>query len=531
MRPVSSAWYPDTTAAMRVPRGRRASTARAADAGGFELLVMDRAGRVVRETGGHHSALAQVDPPRPHEYDARMLLRLRVKGFKNLRDVDIRFGPLTCFVGPNGVGKSNIFDAIQFLRYLADDEFQRAAERVRGPASGSYSPVELFWRNDPAGQIELEADMLVPLNAMDDFGQRVEPAISIVKYLVHFGFEREPRPRLVLRREELTHIMKGKAEESIGFPHSATFRESMVQGRRSGKAFISTIDESGQAVVVLHQDGGSRGRPVPAGPSPRTVLGGTSSADYPTVIAARREMSSWHALHLEPSSLRAPDRFGDPSSVDEHGRHIAATLERLSRATKSNGAVFQECTNRLAALVPEIQMLRVERDDVREQMVVQARMKGTSTWLGPRSLSDGTLRFLALVTMQLDADSSRLLCMEEPENGIHPSRIPATIGVLRDYVVDAQFAVSADNPPRQMVLNSHSSEVIRQLDVPEILFVDTVHSPAGREAVVRPIHAVGNWRKDANTVEIHQLEKLLGGSPISAELLQRQLRLDFGSAT
>jgi predicted ATPase len=459
-----------------------------------------------------------------------MLLRLRVKGFKNLRDVDIRFGPLTCFVGPNGVGKSNIFDATQFLRYLADDEFQRAGERVRGPASGSYSPLELFWKNDPQGRIEFEADMLVPLNAIDDFGQEIEPAISILKYAVHFGFEREPRPRLVLLREELTNFMKSEARELIGFPHSGAFRESMVRGKRFGKAFISTSSESGAAVISLHGDGGSRGRPVPAAPSPRTVLAGTSAAEYPTVIAARREMSGWHALHLEPSSLRAPDRFGDPASVDEHGRHIAATLERLMRASPSNGTILQECTNRLTALVPEIQELRVDRDDVREQLVVQARMKGSDLWLSPRSLSDGTLRFLGLVTMQLDAGSSRLLCMEEPENGIHPSRIPALIEILRDYVMDPEKPIHDDNHPRQMLLNSHSSEVIRQLDIPEILFVDTVHSQEGREASVRPIRANGNWRGDQHAVELHLLEKLLGGSPVSAALQQRQLNLEFGSS-
>lgn len=463
-------------------------------------------------------------------YDAAMLLRLKVKGFKNLRDVDIRFGPLTCFVGPTGVGKSNIFDAIQFLRFLADDEFQRAGERVRGPASGSYSPLELFWKSDPTGRIEFEADMLVPLSAVDDFGQMVEPAISALKYVVHFGFEREPRPRLVLRREELTHFAKSAARDLIGFPHERAFRESMVRGKRFGTAFISTSSENGAAVVSLHGDGGSRGRPVPAAPSPRTVLAGTSAAQYPTVIAARREMAGWHSLHLEPSSLRTPDRFGDPTSVDEHGRHIASTLDRLARSAETNGSVWQECTNQLTSLVPEVQAVRVDRDDVREQLVVQARMTGSDLWLSPRSLSDGTLRFLALVTMQMDAESSRLLCMEEPENGIHPSRIPALIDVLRDYVIDPEHGLSPDNPPRQMVLNTHSSEVIRQLDVPEVLFVDTVHSSEGREASVRPIRALGNWRGDSTAVELSQLERIIGGSPVSAALSERQLKLEFGSS-
>ena len=41
-----------------------------------------------------------------------MLLRLHIKGFKNLLDVDVQFGPLTCFVGHNGVGKSNVCHVI-----------------------------------------------------------------------------------------------------------------------------------------------------------------------------------------------------------------------------------------------------------------------------------------------------------------------------------------------------------------------------------------------------------------------------------
>jgi len=40
-----------------------------------------------------------------------MLTRLKVTGFKNLVDVDIKFGPFTCIAGANGVGKSNLFEA------------------------------------------------------------------------------------------------------------------------------------------------------------------------------------------------------------------------------------------------------------------------------------------------------------------------------------------------------------------------------------------------------------------------------------
>ena len=48
-----------------------------------------------------------------------MLTRLKVSGFKNLVGVDVRFGPFTCIAGANGIGKSNLFDAIAFLGALA----------------------------------------------------------------------------------------------------------------------------------------------------------------------------------------------------------------------------------------------------------------------------------------------------------------------------------------------------------------------------------------------------------------------------
>jgi AAA15 family ATPase/GTPase len=56
-----------------------------------------------------------------------MLTRFKVNGFKNLMDVDVRFGPFTCVAGVNGVGKSNLFDAIRFLSLLASKTLIEAA--------------------------------------------------------------------------------------------------------------------------------------------------------------------------------------------------------------------------------------------------------------------------------------------------------------------------------------------------------------------------------------------------------------------
>lgn len=48
-----------------------------------------------------------------------MLTRLEVRGFKNLRHLTVELGPFTCIAGPNGVGKSSLFDAVQLSSWAS----------------------------------------------------------------------------------------------------------------------------------------------------------------------------------------------------------------------------------------------------------------------------------------------------------------------------------------------------------------------------------------------------------------------------
>jgi predicted ATPase len=159
-------------------------------------------------------------------------------------------------------------------------------------------------------------------------------------------------------------------------------------------------------------------------------------------------MASWQTLHLEPSVMRTPDKIGGPSKVDDHGGHVAATLARLIADEKGEGRTLAQVTNSLAALVADLDSLDIDRDESRQQLTVMARMKGCSRALGPRSLSDGTLRFLALVAMEADRKSTSVLCMEEPENGMHPMRVQSIVNLLREFIVDADFEIEPENPLR-----------------------------------------------------------------------------------
>jgi len=91
-----------------------------------------------------------------------------------------------------------------------------------------------------------------------------------------------------------------------------------------------------------------------------------------------------------------------------------------------------------------VRSLRVDEDDIRELLTVQLT-EASGLTLPARSLSEGTLRFLALCVLLEDSSVSGLLCMEEPENGIHPRAVETMYQSLSN-VYGAQVLLATHSP-------------------------------------------------------------------------------------
>lgn len=414
-----------------------------------------------------------------------MLTRLKVSNFKNLVDVNLYLGPFTCVVGPNGVGKSNLFDAIRFLSALANHTLMEAAAAVRDQDSRTAHVRDLFHRvgDHYAERMTFEAEMIVPRRAIDDLGQEAEASITFLRYSLELVYRETAdnlvRGNLAIVKEELVHITHGNAPRHLLFPNSAKdWRKSAVYGKRHAPYFISTTGEDENRVIKLHQDGGSSGRPLPrsAANLPRTVLSIANAAESPTALVARREMQSWQMLQLEPSALRSPDEFGAPTHLGADGRYLAATLYRLGRhagqQVSAPQRVYSQIANRLAELIDGVNDIHIERDEKRELLMLYVKNE-EGTFHPARALSDGTLRFLALAVLESDPQMQGVICLEEPENGIHPARIPAILQLLRDIAVDTQEPVGEDNPLSQVIVNTHSPSVFQQVPDDSVVFVKT----------------------------------------------------------
>lgn len=442
-----------------------------------------------------------------------MLTRLEVRGFKNLLDVRVDFGPFTCIAGANGIGKSNVFDVIEFMSHLATGTLMEAAQSVRGLSDGrSGDPRDLFWDGyrDHEHVIDLAVEMIVPAVVEDDLGSPAAAQTTFLRYELSLGYLAPEGQgsigRLALRSEQLQHINRGDAPKHLRFDHSAkVFRNAVVVGQRRGGPFLSTQQHENGTVVNVHGDGGSSGKPQPraAARAGRTVLSTITTNDHPTILAARREMQSWRRLALEPSALRAPDGFADPRVLGADGKHLAATLFRIAQSSGPNGvapdpdSAYAQVAGRLADLTDlGVDGLSVEPDQVREVLTLFL-LERDGMRLPARALSEGTLRFLALCVLLEDPTVNGVICMEEPENGIHPANLEAMLNLVRDLAVDPTVTPDATNPFRQVIINTHSPGVVQLCDREDILVADSRYQDAPDGSLTRALSLLplnGTWR-------------------------------------
>ena len=390
-----------------------------------------------------------------------MITRIKINGFKSLVNTELNFSPFTCIVGANAIGKSNFFDALSFLSNLADKTIIEATKSVRSENQKHSNIRDIFYRSgsDFFSHMTFEVDMLVPQNGIDDLGQTADATITSLRYLLTLELNNEivDNEPISIVKEELLPITQTDTKNNLFFDYKKEWIESILQGRRSTKnPFISTVGEK----IKLHQDG-NKGRTTDfiAQKMPRTLLS-TVTAESPTAFLARQEMRNWMMLQFEPSALRQPNSTYEVKNAEikSNGLNLPATLYRL-HSEKQDKDVYQALTNKLKELVEDITDINVDKDEKRDLLTLQVKFKDGLT-LPAQSLSDGTLRFLGLAIIEEDSSGSRLICLEEPENGINPKKVYEMVDLLQGMATDTEFAVDENNPLRQVIINTHSPIVV-----------------------------------------------------------------------
>ncbi|WP_277063581.1 AAA family ATPase [Schaalia cardiffensis] len=391
-----------------------------------------------------------------------MLTRFEVSGFKNLKDVVVDFGPFTCIAGPNGVGKSNLFDAIHLLSRLAQYSFSdafrgiRETPRQRGTVRSTLPPEVLSGDEN----LRLAAEMILRPTARTSNGE-TKLSNTYVRYELELSVQTkgDASLRLALVNESLKTLPAQGAclwqcsevrDYLVGEAEQDVISTGDVQDNDDGRGTKIVSVEFDEPVRLLSRDFGG----IAAGlvcERDRTSL--VDMSFYSAVVqAVREELASWRFLSLEPAAIRVSDDIDETDPITSQGGHLPSFLRR--EELHRGQVVYQQLQDTVADLV-DLRAVSVTSGG--GYLELHAKV-GEGPEVPARSLSDGTLRFLALGVLDIGETSVGLLGIEEPENGIHPGKIAALVELLRS------LAEPRDGFLRQVIVNTHSPYLVQQIE-------------------------------------------------------------------
>ena len=181
----------------------------------------------------------------------------------------------------------------------------------------------------------------------------------------------------------------------------------------------------------------------------------------------RRHLRSWRLYHFHDTGSAAPMKrtadVNDNRRLRPNGSNLPAILYLLRKKHRRYYRVIRD-TVRLAA--PFFDDFVMEPDELNEDKIrLEWTHKGMDDYYDASSLSDGTLRFMALATLFLQPEQFRpsVILLDEPELGLHPYAITLLASMIH--------SVSEET---QVILATQSSILLDHFDPEEVLVADRV---------------------------------------------------------
>lgn len=174
--------------------------------------------------------------------------------------------------------------------------------------------------------------------------------------------------------------------------------------------------------------------------------------------------------------------------LDQRGRGLPGVLQSIQGRYYD---AFQRINDDVRSLFPTIRYVQVVARSASE-LVVEAELTD-GTRVPAAQVSEGLLYYLAFASIPYLAPSSILL-VEEPENGLHPSRIATVIKMLREF---------GNKSGTQVILATHSPLVVNELRPEEVTIVTRPSVETG--SVVTPMTKTRNFEKRRSAYSLGEL--------------------------
>jgi predicted ATPase len=183
----------------------------------------------------------------------------------------------------------------------------------------------------------------------------------------------------------------------------------------------------------------------------------SSTSPIPFAGLLHEELQQIAIYKIFPNRLRQPQTLDLRKPMREHGENWASILRGLEK--NSRGCDLLAALGQIVGDIDDYRTTAVGGFVIPEFRHITE--SGSATWLGASQESDGTLRMAGILTALLQEPPLTLVGIEEPELAVHPG----AIGVLFDHFREASTR-------GQVLLTTHSSELLDLLDIDEIRVVE-----------------------------------------------------------
>lgn len=398
-----------------------------------------------------------------------MIKQLQLKNWKSFTDATLFIDPLTILIGANASGKSNALDALLFLQRLSSGA--GIFQAINGDSSlpGLRGGLEWICRK-PAKEFSLVA-------LLDGPAENKEYRFSIT----------------IGVNEKTAEVVSEKLALLTYRPRSDTPRERVLYQAKQEKSTNPAIP------AYFYTGTQGRGRRLDLNRS-HLVLSQTGSLNIRKEIVegakcVGAQFRKTFVFNPVPSHMRDYSAFSE--YLFEDGSNIAGVLAGLPKKRKDE--VEKKLTEYLRS-IPEKDLERVWTEPV-GKFETDAMLYCEEGWQGDskhlmdaRGMSDGTLRYLAIVTAVLTRDPDSLLVVEEVDNGLHPSRADDLIQMLRTLGKERRIDI---------VITTHNPALLDAAGARMVPFITVVHRD----------RKTGESRL-TQLEDIHQLPKLMASGPL-----------------
>lgn len=353
------------------------------------------------------------------------ITRIQLKNWLNFQNLDTgELGDRVFIIGPNAAGKSNLLEALRFLRDVA----QPAGKKPQG--GGLQNAVT---------EMRGGLSKLRCLNAKND---------------------NEVRVSVELRADDGT-----KWNYDLGFKG---------EGKANNRILVSSE-------VVLKNGHTLLSRPMPQDEKDPDQLTQTH-LELTNVNSKFRELSHFFSettyLHLVPQLLKYTSKIG--GNVIESDPFGQGFLQRIAACPeKTRNARLRRIQKALDKVVPQFKDLRFVKDNVTGQPHLEANFmhwRPAGAWQRENQLSDGTLRLIGLLWSLMEGNS--LLLLEEPELSLNEEIVRHLPKVI--HRIQTQNKTS-----RQVFITTHSEALLSDRSIPPEQVVRLTTTPNGTE--IKPL--------------------------------------------